>query len=379
MEILINNVTTGVLCSGNSSQNTLLVITSSISSLGTGVRVESGGQMLLGTCAIMAGGTGIEVGGPNLTTGSPSYLSAAVINMVNSDIGVQIDGGTMDMRTANIFGARKGAEITATGTPYTLVSDVVFTNSSELDLDVLATIESKSVISVMACAIDSNKVRNLHRIPMMWHSLSLVPHQEKHIFSGDIHIGDYITPTRMIVGRGEGNFPDMSVFQTSGDTWNDMIGNIKTQTPFGIWPELEVGAALYVGHIDSSFAGLRMRLVSGGSPDGKWEYYTSTGWVDCPIMCIAKNYPFTHHGLITFDHVVDDMDFMEHYVLFGPLPDWTPVILNGIMRYWVRYRCLEATGPIATIQCCMPILDSAITSEEGSQLLNYNLLIKAFA
>lgn len=361
-EITMDTVRHGIVCDGG--QSVLSVDTCIIVAANTGIWVKNGGQAIIDQSRVSGALVGLLVEGVSIV---PSYMSIIGLHVTDCTTGILVNGATADIRTATVMSCQTGAEISTSGSPNTSFSNIVFSKNVTWDINILAPLSPHSIVIVQSCMIDRNKINNANRIPLMWHSLSTVVNQEKHIFSGDIHIGDNITPTRMIVGRGEGNFNDFKVLRNTnlvGGTWDDRTPDVYNQTPFNIWSASSTGASLYIGHVDTSFSGLRIQLTAGGSDNGIWEYWNGA-WTACTVMCIERDPPFVHHGQNVFNQSSVPL---ELYVMIGPMPSRQLSSLTGNNLYWVRYRSLGTVATMATIQRVMPVLDSAITSETGYTL-----------
>lgn len=368
----IEGVETGVVTVNG--PNPLQVIFSGIGGLFTkhvshGAKALNGGNLLLNQGSVTGITEMCDVGVSVIGTdglGNPSILSCSVYVIYNALKGFLIDGGRVEVRAAEIAGCVRGGEFIST--QRTLLNDVTFHDNYLWDIDVQLTPATvPSTFSVNGCIIDRDKINNPNLVPLLWQFVSPVKNQAKHVLTGTVNMGDHITPTKLVVGRGEANYHEMAVItNTNGTTgtWYNQIENVKTLTTFDVWPTLSLGACLYIGHVSSTFSGLSVNLVQSNAslgPSNIWEYWNGTTWVTTYIMTIEKSDQFTNTNNMVFQNPPG-----KYYVFFGKTTGWATLQLNDLpIMYWIRCRIVDPNTTLTRIKEIIPILDSKVIEGSG--------------
>lgn len=337
----------------------------------TGIEVLDGGycvciqSSIVGYTSNMS--IAVKVSGSNASTTVPSTLNLSTLSIMLADIGLVIDGGMCFIHNTETRYLGTAVKLLSNGTPNSVFNDVTIRDSVDWDFDIQSTSVSNTVISTNGCSIHRDKIRNVNNIPLLWQFVSTVPFQEKHVITGTINVGDHVTPSRMVIGRGEANFHEMAITSNSdgeAGTWVNLKPSAVTNSTFDVWQSAIAGNCLYVGHV-STFAGLKVNLVTSntGNAANTWEYWNGSTWTSFKIMAIKAGVPWTNHGSKVFRN-----DPGDYYVFFGMVQDWATKALNGTTMYWMRLRVTEASTTVAQSKGITPILDSTMIEQDGFTL-----------
>lgn len=112
-------------------------------------------------------------------------------------------------------------------------------------------------------------------------------------------------------------------------------------------------ARLYIGSTQNDIAGIRWSLGTGGATgNGVWEYWNGSAWTAIPEWV---------YGTLTTNQ--DDRERLlttnVTTIIFTNLSDWAATTVNGINRYWIRFRVtvVYTTQPQFTILVPLKAID----------------------
>ena len=165
---------------------------------------------------------------------------------------------------------------------------------------------------------------------------------------GEFHVGRETDPHESAFGGGDSHVRNMVCFtNTNGEagTWNDITSTLSVADASSAPLFAGVGAAncFYVG-APYAFPGIKAAITtarSGGTV--VLEYWNGAAWTVISHLSSDANAPYAQYAQRVFLRVNSEQ------IRFGNQPSWATKTLNGVSRYWVRYRITSAltTSPAA--------------------------------
>jgi len=344
--ILQASTTTSALCTANGGQ-----------------RVE--GFTLKG--ANGAGGVGVEVGGvvgtlavkdcivDDCETGAKVNAASRVMELEH----VKIDGGTtgllvngsgalaavshltvIDQTTGIDIGTSGG---TIKGSDFYAVDDSGFTTHARVQA---ASSELELVNSVFRA--DKTDFHASATIQLSYGSD--VPGDEAYKIIGELHVGSEARPRESCFGGGDSHVRGMAALTNTnleGGTWNDISTELRDDdaSSAALFAGTAVGNCFYFGG-DVEFPGMKVEVttaLSGGAV--VLEYWNGSAWVSIHHMSTDASSPYGQYAQLVFQRVNPEQ------IRFGTqdISGWATKSLNGITKYWVRFR---VTALLTAIPAC---------------------------
>ena len=278
--------------------------------------------------------------------------------------GAVIDNGSLDCNSVRFKNCNSACVITSDGAVSCLIQDALLENSTLWDFDIQAVPSAVGRLMVTGCFLETQKVNNPNGVSV----ISSLVTPDGHVFSGNVQIGDPVSGggsgSSAMVGRGLADKYSIrllnNTFESTG-TWTDLSNSIGG-TPFNLVPSGQVGQAFYIG-LSSLFAGLSVTLDVSGNGSGIWEYWNGTEWVTFSVMCKQAVSPWTLSGNVVFEGSPS-----QWYVFFGNVSSWTTLSLDGLDKYWVRYRYTISASIVPKCSFVVPVGDASLIEKIGFTL-----------
>lgn len=168
--------------------------------------------------------------------------------------------------------------------------------------------------------------------------------------SGEFHVGSPGNGKEAVFGEGDSHVNGLVVFSTEDDitfvdyTEEASSGSGSTYPAFGGF--LTVGAADYIGS-DDMICGIKLKtasLVTPGTGSVIREYWNGSAWVTFTAMATDADSPYEQRA--------DDMGTVigSEQVRFGSCDDQVLKTINGIEKYWIRFRITSALTSSGTVE-----------------------------
>jgi hypothetical protein len=169
-------------------------------------------------------------------------------------------------------------------------------------------------------------------------------------FTTEVHVGDEYRPRESCFGGGDSHTRGMAALTNTNlevGTWNNITTQIKDEdaTSASLFAGVAVANCFYIGG-DVQFPGLKPTVTTARSGGALvLEYWNGTAWTQIPHVNCDANAPYGQYAQDAFSRVQNDQ------IRFGTaaITGWATKSLNGITKYWVRYRVTTAltTSPAA--------------------------------
>lgn len=170
---------------------------------------------------------------------------------------------------------------------------------------------------------------------------SVVPGDEAFNLIAELHVGSETRPRESAFGGGDSHTRG-AVYLTNTNlevgTWNDITTQLKDEdaTSANLFAGTAIGNAFYIG-ADQQFPGIKSLITtarSGGSLI--LEYWNGSAWVSIPHLSADADAPYNQYAQAVFARVNSEQ------IRFGLITAWGTKSLNGITKYWVRFRVATA-------------------------------------
>jgi hypothetical protein len=174
---------------------------------------------------------------------------------------------------------------------------------------------------------------------------SVVPGDEAYQFIAELHVGSEDRPRESAFGGGDSHTRGVSYLTNTNleaGTWNDITAQLKDEdaTSANLFAGVGVGNAFYIG-ADQEFPGIKSLITtarSGGSLI--LEFWNGSSWVTLEHLSADANAPYDQYAQRVFLRVNSEQ------IRFGTRTAWATKSLNGITKYWVRFRVATALTTI---------------------------------
>ena len=344
--ILQASTTTSALCTANGGQRVEgLTLKGANGSGGVGVEVGGTvGTLVVKDCVIDDCETGAKVaaasrlmelehvkidGGTTglLVDGSGAQASVSHLTIIDQTIGIDI-------------GTSGGAVI---GSDYYAVDDSGFTTHVRVQA-------ASSELELMNSVFRADKTDFHTSATIQLNYGSDVPGDEAYKIIGELHVGSEARPRESCFGGGDSHVRGMAALTNTnleGGTWNDITTSLKDDdgSSAALFAATAVGNCFYFGG-DFEFPGMKVEIttaMSGGAV--VLEYWNGSSWVSIPHMSSDASSPYAQYAQLVFQRANTEQ------VRFGiqDITGWATKNLNGITKYWVRFR---VTTILTTIPSC---------------------------
>jgi hypothetical protein len=177
---------------------------------------------------------------------------------------------------------------------------------------------------------------------------SVVPGDEAYQLIAELHVGSETRPRESCFGGGDSHTRGVSYLTNTNlevGTWNDITSQLKDEdaTSANLFAGTAIGNAFYVGG-DQEFPGLKA-LVTTARVGGSLilEFWNGSTWVEIEHLSADADTPYGQYAQRVFLRVNSEQ------IRFGNRTAWATKSLNGITKYWIRFRVATAltTSPAA--------------------------------
>jgi hypothetical protein len=282
--------------------------------------------------------TGMRVNG----AGRVLYLQDCGI--FGADDGLLVEnGGEVNIDGLWLFTSTNGIRIASTngkvfGGAYRVEDDAGFTYHVQVQ-------GTSSELSLSASIFSEEKTSYVPGAEINVHHMSLVPGDESLQVQAELHVGSESDPRESAFGGGDSHSRRTAYLTNTNlevGTWADITIQLKTgdASSANLFAAVAVGNCFYVG-ADQQFPGLKVIMTTarvGGAL--LLEYWNGSTWVSIPHLSSQADAPYNQYAQRVFLRVQDEQ------IRFGAITGWATKSLNGITKYWVRYRVTTALTTI---------------------------------
>lgn len=174
---------------------------------------------------------------------------------------------------------------------------------------------------------------------------SVVPGDEAYQFIAELHVGSETRPRESAFGGGDSHTRGAAYLTNTNleaGTWNDITAQLKDEdaTSANLFAGVAIGNAFYVG-ADQIFPGIKSLITTarvGGSLI--LEFWNGATWVSIEHLSADADAPYNQYAQRVFLRVNSEQ------IRFGNRAGWATKSLNGITKYWVRFRVATALTTI---------------------------------
>ena len=174
-----------------------------------------------------------------------------------------------------------------------------------------------------------------------------------HLRGGQFSVGEWNDPRESVFGEGDSTTDTMIVLQTDDDvTYTDVTAIFASDigSTQGMFNGTTPGKTIYVGG-DFEFTGVKVKIDTDGVVEPEnvvLEYWDGATWQGVNYMATAANFPFSQYGWDLAQHNSGSEQWRFDFDPFDELPEWQQSDINGVTKYWGRFRIVAAitTDPI---------------------------------
>jgi hypothetical protein len=309
---------------------------------GVGVSVSGTGGVALANVKIFDCESGIECDGTNY------QMDLKTVAIIQGTNGVYVNGSgalavidsvtLMDLVTGLDIGASGGD---VRGTDLRVMDDSGFT----LHVRVQA---SGSLLELMNSVYRMDKVSYHAGATIHVAVGSDVPGDPTYAIVGELSIGTEQFPQESAFGGGDCHVRGVSFLTNTNleaGTWADITATLRflDASSTNLFAGLTVGNCFYAGG-DYEFPGLECIFTAarvGGAV--VLEFWNGAAWIEIPHLSSDADAPYAQYAQRVFLRTGIEQ------IRFGERSSWATKSLNGITKYWVRFRVTTAltTSPAA--------------------------------
>jgi hypothetical protein len=324
-----------------------------------GVYCHSGGQFISAGVSV----SGIPVPyvpilNALMCVGVGSKISMTTSNVLYCVNGLTVDDdGEVEMVLISLRINTNAIIIGSAGTSSRLnISMANIRDSTVSDLDIRP---SSAQIEIHSGLIDETKIINPNcvKIAAKFHTVQNGRYYQG--FTGDVHIGNPLEPSKLDIGSGQYDFDNAIVLSNDNleaGTWVDNSTHAASYSgsTLDMFPGVSVGQCCYIGQLHDCI-GCKIEVTTAATSnitfdDITWEYWNGTIWMKFDIMqsgAIAPKYSIVNSIVNTVG---------KYQVRYGlksdaPLALYT---LNGFERKWVRVRIVNTLPSVITLEYIKP-------------------------
>lgn len=181
---------------------------------------------------------------------------------------------------------------------------------------------------------------------------SVVPGDEAFQITAELHVGSEDRPRESAFGGGDSHTRGMAALTNTNleaGTWADITAQLRDDDASSatLFPGVAAGNTFYIGG-DSQFPGLKPEVTTAlaiGTGALVLEYWNGTAWVAIEHLSCDSNAPYGQYAQAVFQRVNTEQIRFNTEAITG----WATKSLNGITKYWVRFRITTA---ITTAPAC---------------------------
>lgn len=338
--ILDATTTTAALCTApgpNPIQDIILQGASGVG--GAGVAISGTGGVLLEDVRILNCETGVRC------VGAGYSVDLQHVEVVTCTDGYLVNGiaarGRINDAAASL--CTNGLHIGSTGGIVTgqnlrVVDDASFTRHVYVEA-------ASAVLAIVNSNFREDKAFYNSSAEIAVAHASVVPGDEAYQFIAELHVGSETRPRESAFGGGDSHTRGVSYLTNTNleaGTWNDITSQLKDDdaTSANLFAGVGVGNAFYVGG-DQEFPGLKS-LVTTARVGGSLilEFWNGSSWVEIEHLSADADTPYNQYAQRVFLRVNSEQ------IRFGNRTAWATKSLNGITKYWVRFRVATALTTI---------------------------------
>ncbi len=161
-------------------------------------------------------------------------------------------------------------------------------------------------------------------------------------------IGDKNYGSNCFIGQGGSNIQDAVILTWNGATFTDITSNLNEENSIvsDLFTSLTAGV-FYLGD-DVKFSSLVLNITGAmviGTAVLTSEYWSGTSWVKLNFMASQSAAPYTTYaqaGLLNVELQVFRGDIL---LLRGS--NWVQNSVNGVTKYWIRYRIVSGAMTVS--------------------------------
>lgn len=286
--------------------------------------------------------TGVDVAAPYSV-----YMRAVEISNTTDALYVngagaraQMDGLTIRLATNGVHIGPAGGIVTGTGLRCS--DDAGFLRHVWVEGTTPATI-----FSVSSSSFREDKAFYDVNATIATEHASIVPGDEALQVTAEFHVGDENRPRESAFGGGDSHTRGMATLTNTNlevGTWNDITAQLKDQdaTSAPLFAGVAIDNTFYIG-ADQQFPGIKTAITTakvGGVV--ALEYWNGAAWVPIPHVSCDADAPYGQYAQDAFSRINNEQ------IRFGTanIVGWATKSLNGITKYWVRWRVTTALTTI---------------------------------
>lgn len=178
--------------------------------------------------------------------------------------------------------------------------------------------------------------------------MSLIPGDEAMNVTAELHVGTEIQGRECAFGGGDSHTRKIAYLRNTNleaGTWSNVTTQLKDEdaSSVDLFPGTGIGNSFYVG-ADYQFPGLKT-LITTARVGGALilEFWNGSSWVSIPHLSSQADAPYAQYAQNVFTRTGSEQ------IRFGNRTAWATKSLNGITKYWIRFRVSTAltTSPAA--------------------------------
>lgn len=187
-------------------------------------------------------------------------------------------------------------------------------------------------------------------------------------------IGDKNYGSNCFIGQGGSNIQDTVILTWNGATFTDITSDLNEENSINrpLFTSLTAGI-FYLGG-DVKFASLVLNITGAlviGTANLILEYWNGASWVKLNFMASKSTSPYTSYaqaGLLTAELQVFRCD-----ILLLQSSVWQKNIVNGINKYWIRYRIASGTMTLSPVVKYFKIIYSTTNIKPDGTIFHHGL------
>lgn len=194
---------------------------------------------------------------------------------------------------------------------------------------------------------------------------------------GRLVVGNRDLPSELYVGQGGSNIKNSSVlqFNPTGSIFTNITNNLKEDNSIStnLFSSLIVGSIFYIGD-RSKFASvvLNVTSITGlGTAVIISEYWNGTSWTSFNFMTSQSNSPYTTYANNAFS--VSETQVIRLAILLQQGNNWISNSVNGIVKYWIRFRVSSGTLITSPVVNYFKILGNTTIIKQDGSILHHGL------
>jgi len=337
--VLQASVTTSALCTANGGSRIKGLTLKGADGVG-GVGVQNGGA----TDALHLDSVLVD----DCTTGILTDGTGRLTHIINCEIKATTDGvlvandGEVRIDVLCIKTSTNGIRIASTdgvvtGQGLRIVDDAGVAYAIQVQGG------ASSQLTVVGSVFTEDKVSYNSAAEINTQHMSLVPGDEAQQIQAELHVGSEGDPRESAFGGGDSHSRNVSYLTNTNleaGTWNNITTQLKTEdgSSVNLFAGVGVANCFYVGS-EYEFPGLKTLTTtarSGGTL--VCEYWNGSAWVGIEHLSSDADAPYDQYAQAVFARVNSEQIRFNTEAITG----WATKSLNGITKYWVRFRVTVA-------------------------------------